>query len=134
MEKSRKSRKRRSQPTMHLDSSSKFERLLKNASAIQHYTLRLYITGTTARSAQAVANIRALCEEFLHDRYDLEVVDLYQQPGQAADQQIIAAPTLVKERPIPTTRLVGDMSDRERVIVTLNLGGPGTDRIKAATK
>ncbi len=69
-----------------------------------------------------MANIRTLCEEYLHGKYDLEVVDIYQQPAEAVDEQIIAAPTLVKTLPKPPRRLIGDLSDRDRVIVGLNLG------------
>src|SRR6185503_2251055 len=89
------------------DAAAKFEKLLRNAATIRHYSLRLYITGTTARSTAAVANIRALCEEHLKGRYDLEVIDIYQQPHQAMTEQIIAAPTLVKRTPMPPKRLVG---------------------------
>jgi circadian clock protein KaiB len=104
-----------------LDSSAQFEKLLKISSVIQHYSLRLYITGTTPRSTQAVANIRSLCEEYLQGRYDLEVIDIYQQPTEAVDEQIIAAPTLVKSLPAPARRLIGDLSSRDRVIIGLVL-------------
>ena len=104
-----------------LDSSVQFEKLLKEASAIRHYSLRLYVTGTTARSTQAVANIRNLCEEYLPGRYDLEVVDICQQPMEAIEEQIIAAPTLIKTLPKPARRLIGDLSNRDRVIVGLDL-------------
>jgi circadian clock protein KaiB len=106
-----------------VDSAAKFEKLLKNTSSKARYVLRLYITGTTARSAEAISNVRKLCEEYLPGRYDLEVVDIYQQPGQAGDAQIIAAPTLIKDFPAPPKRLVGNLSDREKVIVGLNLRG-----------
>jgi circadian clock protein KaiB len=104
-----------------VDSSSQFEKLLKKAARRAHYSLRLYITGTTERSNEAVANIRNLCEKYLADRYELEVVDIYQQPGKAADAQIIAAPTLIKRLPTPIKRLVGNLSDPEKVIVALDL-------------
>ena len=104
-----------------IDSVAIFEKILKNADAIQHYQLRLYITGTTPRSSHAIANIRALCDEFLPGHYDLEVIDIYQQPTEAAREQIIAAPTLVKELPIPAKRLIGDLSDRDKVMVGLSL-------------
>jgi len=104
-----------------IDCSSKFEKLLKKASVIKHYSLRLYVTGTTPRSTAAITNIRSLCEEFLKGRYDLEVVDIYQRPGEAQDEQIIAAPTLLKKAPEPPKRVVGNLSDREKVIVLLDL-------------
>jgi circadian clock protein KaiB len=107
-------------------STAAFERLLKRAPANERYVLRLYIAGTTARSAQAIANVRAMCAEHLEGRYDLQVIDIYQQPEATAVGQIIAAPTLVKELPFPTKRLVGDLSNRARVLVGLNLAS-GSD-------
>lgn len=125
----KKSISKRGKKSKVIDSAAIFEKLLKNADAIQHYQLRLYITGTTPRSSQAITNIRALCDEFLPGHYDLEVVDIYQQPTEAAKEQIIAAPTLIKELPIPPKRLIGDLSDRDKVMVGLSL----TDN-KAAKK
>lgn len=97
-----------------------FERLSK-APAEERYVLRLYVTGMTARSTEAVANIKAVCEEHLHGRYELEVIDLYQHPELAKDEQIIAAPTLVKKLPAPLRRFIGNLSDEERVLVGLDL-------------
>jgi circadian clock protein KaiB len=127
---SKKIPKKRGVEGAPVDSSAIFEKLLKQRDAAQHYQLRLYITGTTARSTQAIANIRALCEEFLAGHYDLEVVDIYQQPAEAAKKQIIAAPTLVKELPNPPRRLIGDLSDRGKVIIGLNLKGKKTEWAK----
>lgn len=98
-----------------------FEKLLKKASTDARYSLRLYITGTTERSNEAVTNIRQLCEKHLPGRYDLEVVDIYQQPKLAADAQIIAAPTLIKQLPMPVKRMIGNLSDPEKIIVGLDL-------------
>lgn|SRR5690606_4618962 len=85
------------------------------------FVLRLYVTGTTARSMRAIANLRRLCEQHLAGRYDLQVVDVYQQPELAAREQLVAAPTLVKESPLPLRRLVGDLSDQQRVLAGLDL-------------
>jgi circadian clock protein KaiB len=85
------------------------------------YVLKLYVTGNTARSTQAVENLRAICDEYLEGRFDLEVIDIYQQPSLLAGEQIVAAPTLVKKLPLPMRRLVGDMSHRRRVLVGLDL-------------
>lgn len=85
------------------------------------YVLCLYITGTTAKSTRAVENVRWLCERHLAGHYDLEVVDLYQQPELAAREQLVAAPTLVRKLPLPLRRLVGDMSNHERVLTGLDL-------------
>ena len=85
------------------------------------YVMRLYISGMTPRSRRAVANIKAICEGHLSGRYDLEVIDIYQQPSLAISEQIIAAPTLIKELPPPLRRLIGDLSDDEKVLVALGL-------------
>ena len=87
----------------------------------ERFVLRLYVTGTTARSTRAIANVRRICEEHLQNRYDLEVIDIYQQPMLAKGDQIIAAPTLVKSLPAPLRRLIGDMSDKDRVLMGLDL-------------
>lgn len=93
--------------------------------APDRYRFQLFITGTTIRSTQAVANIRALCEQHLPGRYELEVIDMYQQPEQAALGQIIAAPTLVKTFPAPLMRMVGNLANRDQLLVKLNLTGDG---------
>jgi circadian clock protein KaiB len=87
----------------------------------ERYVLKLFVTGSTPRSARAIENIRRICEERLQGRYELQVVDLYQQPALAAGEQIIAAPTLVKLLPTPLRRLVGDLSDEKRVLVGLDI-------------
>ena len=83
------------------------------------YMLRLFTSGTTPRSTKALRNLREICETDLKDRYDLEVIDIYQEPGRATESDIIAAPTLIKEEPLPMKRLVGDLSDRPRVLLSL---------------
>jgi circadian clock protein KaiB len=85
------------------------------------YVLRLYVTGTTGRSVRAIQNVRRICEEHLAGSYDLEVVDIYKNLPLAKGDQIIAAPTLVKRLPPPLRRLIGDMSDEQRVLVGLDL-------------
>ena len=87
----------------------------------QNYVLKLYVTGNTRASLQAVANIRRICEDHLEGRYELKVVDLYQEPKLAAGEQIVAAPTLIKKLPLPLRRVLGNMSDTERVLVGLDL-------------
>jgi len=87
----------------------------------ERYVLRLYVTGMTARATRAVSNVREICDEHLEGRYDLEVVDLYQQLVLAREEQIFAAPTLVKKRPLPLRRIIGDMSQRDRVLLGLDL-------------
>jgi circadian clock protein KaiB len=87
----------------------------------ERYLLRLFITGSTPRSMKSIETLRALCDRYLKNRYELEIIDIYQQPGLAAENQIIAAPTLIKRLPLPLQRLVGDFSDNNRVVVGLNL-------------
>jgi circadian clock protein KaiB len=88
---------------------------------VERYVLRLYITGMTPRSVRAVKNLQAICDEYLEGRYDLEVIDIYQQPVLTKGEQIIAAPTLIKKLPLPIRRIIGDMSNRERVLLGLDL-------------
>jgi circadian clock protein KaiB len=85
------------------------------------YVLKLYITGTTPSSSRAVVNVRKLCETYLSGRYELEVVDIRQKPERAKEQQLIAAPTLIKLFPLPIRRFIGDMSETERLIIGLEL-------------
>ncbi|NJD53345.1 MAG: thiol-disulfide isomerase [Candidatus Methanoperedens sp.] len=87
----------------------------------EKYILRLYITGITPKSTSAILNVKKICEENLKGHYELEVIDIYQQPVLAKDEQIIAAPTLIKKLPLPLRRLIGDMSDKERILVGLDL-------------
>ena len=90
-------------------------------SSTEKYVLRLYVTGMTPRSVRAIENLRAICEEHLQGRYDLEVVDIYQQPTLAKGEQIIAAPTLIKKLPAPMRRVIGDMSSKDKVLLGLDI-------------
>ena len=85
------------------------------------FVLKLYVTGLSLNSKRAVANITRVCEEYLPGRHDLQIIDLFQQPELAQGKQIIAAPTLVKERPLPSKRIVGDLSDEARLLHSLDL-------------
>ncbi len=87
----------------------------------ERYVLRLYVTGMTPRSARAIENLRAFCEKHLAGRYELQVIDIYQQPELARTEQLVAAPTLIKKLPLPLRRLIGDMSDEERILVGLDI-------------
>ena len=84
------------------------------------YILRLYVTGSSARSLRAVHNLKKICEEHLPD-YDLEVIDIYKDPAAAREEQIIAAPTLVKKLPKPLRKFVGDLSNTQKILVGLDL-------------
>jgi circadian clock protein KaiB len=85
------------------------------------YILKLYITGATRRSQTAVTNLRSICSKYLEGRYDLEVVDIYQSPGRTQKDNIVAAPTLVRQLPLPARRLVGDLSKQGQVLLLLGL-------------
>ncbi|MCG2773961.1 MAG: circadian clock KaiB family protein [Desulfobacterales bacterium] len=87
----------------------------------EKYLLRLYVAGTTTKSRRAIANLKKICEEYLPGRYELEVIDIYQQPIFARDGQIVAAPTLVKELPPPLRKFIGDLSNTERILAGLDL-------------
>ena len=88
------------------------------------YVLRLYVSGSTSKSALAIENIKQICERHLKSRYNLKVVDIYQQPNLARDEQIVAVPTLIKRFPPPLRRLIGDLSNTDKVLFQLDLGMP----------
>lgn len=104
--------------------SATIENALKQAEAAQtsaRYVLRLYVIGTTPQSTSAIVNARRICEEHLGGRYELEVIDILQNPALAKGEQIIATPTLIKKLPLPLRRFVGDMSQTERILLGLDL-------------
>jgi circadian clock protein KaiB len=87
----------------------------------QVYRLRLYVTGASRSSLQAIANLKQFCRQYLEDRYELEVIDLYQQPELAQQEQLIVAPTLVKSSPPPVRRLIGTLSNSHEVMRLLDV-------------
>ena len=87
----------------------------------EKYLLKLFITGTTPKCIRAIQNIRAICEADLDGRYQLQVVDLYQHPEQASSEQILVTPTLVRTYPLPIRKLVGDLSEKAKVIAGLDI-------------
>lgn len=97
-----------------------FEMALENQQDTK-YVLRLYVAGSTPRSTEAILGIKKICEEYLKGRYELEVIDIYQQPTLARGEQIIAAPTLVKKLPPPLRKFIGNMGDVDRILVGLDL-------------
>jgi circadian clock protein KaiB len=103
-------------------STSEFEQILAAAAlSPRQYVLRLYVTGSTPRSSRAIQNIRALCDRHLEGRYDLAIIDIYQQPALASREQIIAAPTLIRKLPMPLRKVIGDLSDESQVLMGLDL-------------
>jgi circadian clock protein KaiB len=85
------------------------------------YLIKLYVTGQTPRSLQAIANLRRICEGELSGQYELVVIDVLERPQLAEDEKILATPTVVKELPHPIRRIIGDLSDSERVLLGLDL-------------
>src|SRR4029078_1450652 len=103
------------------DATESFEEALKEKALKRaKYILRLYVTGSSQRSLRAVYNLKKICEEYLPD-YDLEVIDIYKDPTAAREEQIIAAPTLVKRLPEPIRKFVGDMSNTQKILVGLDV-------------
>ncbi len=96
------------------------------------YVLRLYVAGHSPRAAQAIANVKRICEDHLQGLYTLEVVDLYQQPQLAAGEQIVAVPTLIRALPQPLRRVIGDLSNTEKVLIGLDLKKQTPDDTAAA--
>ena len=100
---------------------TKISSLTAEALRRRTYVLRLYVTGATARSRRAILNLNEICREYLGGKFDLEIIDIHQKPALAKDEQIIAAPTLIKKLPTPMRRIIGDLSDREAVLFGLDL-------------
>jgi circadian clock protein KaiB len=103
------------------DTVAGFEKAAKAAVGKKKFVLRLYVAGVNPRSSAAIKSITEICEEHLAGHYELEVVDIYQQPTLAKGEQIIAAPTLVKKLPLPLRRFIGNLADTERILVGLDL-------------
>jgi len=105
------------------DKTLEFERAVKAAkeTAQKKYVLRLYVAGASSRSQRAIENLKKVCEEHLKGQYDLEVIDIYQQPSLAEGEQIVAVPTLIKKLPTPLRKFIGDMSNTERILFGLDL-------------
>jgi circadian clock protein KaiB len=87
----------------------------------EHYVLRLYIAGNNVRSRTAVENIRKICEENLNGRYELDIIDIYQVKLKNQVDLVIAAPTLVKQLPLPPRRIIGDMTNKDKILIGLDL-------------
>jgi circadian clock protein KaiB len=95
--------------------------LKRKQAAEKEYVLKLYVTGATRRSQTAITNLKTICDQYLAGHYDLEVVDIYQSPLLAKKAEILAAPTLVKQLPLPARRLIGDLSEQGKLLMLLNL-------------
>jgi circadian clock protein KaiB len=102
------------------DATAAFEKLLA-MDGDKKYLLRLFVSGMTPSSLRAIKNIREICEQHLKDRCELEVIDIYQHPEMGRTEQVVAAPTLIKKLPMPLRKFIGDLSDREKILVGLDL-------------
>jgi circadian clock protein KaiB len=109
--------------------TSDMEKALEK-SGTEKYVLKLYITGMTRRSQEALRNLEKICHEYLGDNFELEVIDIYQQPTLARGDQIIAVPALIKKLPLPMRRLIGDLSKEDRIILGLDLKRKSTAKEK----
>ncbi|HEY1542475.1 MAG TPA: circadian clock KaiB family protein [Xanthobacteraceae bacterium] len=98
--------------------------MIQTQAAEQGYNLRLYVAGQTPKSMAAITNLRKLCEEYLAGRYSIDIVDLMRDPELAQTHQIVAVPTLVRELPEPIRRIIGDLSNTQRVLLGLDIDPP----------
>ncbi len=103
------------------DDVAAFEEAIRKRPSSQKYDLRLYVAGINPKSSRAIRNVTQICEEHLNGRYELKIIDLYQLPTLAKGEQIIAAPTLIRQLPKPLRRLIGDMANKDRILVGLDL-------------
>jgi len=108
------------EPSQHRHTLETFEAALASSGSAV-YVLRLYITGTTPKSTRAVHNLTKMCQERLAGRYELEVIDIYQQPALASAEHIVAVPTLLKKLPLPVRTLIGDLSNEQQLVAGLDL-------------
>lgn len=102
------------------DHSDAFQEAVENAEPAT-YCLRLFVSGTTPRSAQAIQNIRDICEQTMQGHYELEVIDIYQHPEAIAAEHVVVTPTLIKKLPLPVRRVIGNLSDTQKVIAGLDI-------------
>ena len=99
----------------------KFEEALETFKKDEKYVLRLFVAGINPKSKMAIENLQKVCDEELEGKCELEIIDIYQQPIYAKEGKIVAAPTLIKELPLPIRRFVGDLSDKEKLLIGLDL-------------
>lgn len=102
------------------NSTKEFESVIQRVQK-DVYVFRLYVAGTSPCSMRAITNIKRICEQYLKGQYELEIIDIHQQPAKADVEELLAAPTLIKKLPIPVRKLIGDMSDTSKVLLILNL-------------
>ena len=104
-----------------LDTVKEFEEALSRPTAAERYVLSLFVAGSSPKSLRAIRNIRSLCEKRLGERYDLRVIDIYQHPERAKQDQIAVTPTLIRNLPLPLRALIGDLSSEDRLLLGLDI-------------
>jgi circadian clock protein KaiB len=114
-------KKKQDEKSPEENTTEAFELAMREGEASGTYVLRLFVAGTTPNSRRAIENVRKICEEHLKGRYELEIIDIYQQPLLAKEGQIVAAPTLVKNLPPPLRKFIGDMSNKEKILLGLDM-------------
>lgn len=103
-----------------IESTEDFEKALANID-VQKYVLRLYVAGNTLRSMRAIQMLTKICEKYLKGRYEIEIIDIYQHPDVLEKDHILAVPTLIKELPLPIQKLIGDLTNVDKVIIALDI-------------
>ena len=103
------------------DEVKTFEQAISRQPVVGRYVLSLFVTGSTPKSLRAIQNIRTLCEERLDGCYELKVIDIYQHPEQVKPEQIVVTPTLIKKLPLPLRKLIGDLSNKDRLLLGLDI-------------
>ena len=103
------------------DEVKEYGAALSRQPGVVRYVLSLFVAGSTPKSLRAIQSIQALCEERLHGCYELKVIDIYQHPEQVKPEQIVVTPTLIKELPLPLRKLIGDLSNRDRLLLGLDI-------------
>ena len=110
-----------SKPPIQSSTEAFEQALLKKELQDENYILRLYVAGLTPNSQRAIDNVQKICEAYLQGRYTLDIIDIYQQPSYAKQNQIVAAPTLIKELPLPLRKFIGDLSKTEQILAGLEI-------------
>ena len=103
------------------DEVKEFEEALSRRPIAKRYVLSLFVSGSTPKSFRAIQNIRALCEERMHGCYKLKVIDIYQHPEQVKSEQVVVTPTLIRKLPLPLRKLLGDLSNKDRLLFGLDI-------------
>jgi circadian clock protein KaiB len=104
-----------------------YERATSPEGSLSKYLLRLFVTGASPRTGTAIANLQRICEQELEGQYELEIIDVLEFPEVAEDEKILATPTLIKSLPLPLRRVIGDLSDTEKVLLGLEVRPQGTE-------